>query len=320
MSFGSVVTLGLLIPSSYATASTPELSTVVIGQTLPGLVLDPPGPANGVITRSNADQLTSNMLSGSSALENSRFEQQLVHGDVSAYLRTWSRQSPQNGDAAVVLALDFSTGTQAGSYLGLLNEGMTPATTATIEVFNMAGATGIVQHQPLSGQPGTEYIVTFARGSTVFEVVLATVTDDITDTDAVSVASLQAARAQGAVQPAIEPTTTLPLATVSSTAGTSDSASRMLGLAAVFLFAVIAGLFLKRRHRRNLVTVAPAFETPNMGILASDENRDRVAEQLNFQFIAGRLTLDDLNDRLEATLVARTIGDLYTVTKDLPPD
>jgi DUF1707 SHOCT-like domain/Protein of unknown function (DUF2516) len=53
-------------------------------------------------------------------------------------------------------------------------------------------------------------------------------------------------------------------------------------------------------------------------MLASDEDRERVTHELRHHFEAGRLTFDDLNGRLDATLRARTVGDLFEVVEDLP--
>jgi hypothetical protein len=53
-------------------------------------------------------------------------------------------------------------------------------------------------------------------------------------------------------------------------------------------------------------------------MLASDEDRERVTQELRHHFEAGRLTFDDLNSRLDATLRARTVGDLFQVIHDLP--
>jgi hypothetical protein len=53
-------------------------------------------------------------------------------------------------------------------------------------------------------------------------------------------------------------------------------------------------------------------------ILASDEDRDRVTLELRQHFETGRLTLDELTSRLDAALGARTVGDLLSVTQDLP--
>jgi hypothetical protein len=54
------------------------------------------------------------------------------------------------------------------------------------------------------------------------------------------------------------------------------------------------------------------------GILASDDDRERVTRELRHHFEAGRLTLDELTGRLDAALGARTLGDLFSVTQDLP--
>jgi hypothetical protein len=53
-------------------------------------------------------------------------------------------------------------------------------------------------------------------------------------------------------------------------------------------------------------------------VLASDQDRDRVTLELRHHFEAGRLTLDELTNRLDAALRARTVGELRTVTQDLP--
>ena len=53
-------------------------------------------------------------------------------------------------------------------------------------------------------------------------------------------------------------------------------------------------------------------------ILASDEERDRVTRELQHHFETGRLTMDELTSRLDAALRARTVGDLFSVTQDLP--
>lgn len=50
----------------------------------------------------------------------------------------------------------------------------------------------------------------------------------------------------------------------------------------------------------------------------SDVDRERVAEALRKAAADGRLSLAELEDRLEATFNARTYGDLQPITKDLP--
>src|SRR6266581_6224208 len=51
---------------------------------------------------------------------------------------------------------------------------------------------------------------------------------------------------------------------------------------------------------------------------ASHEDRDRVVEILRVAAGDGRLTAEELDERLEAALTARTVGDLAALTTDLP--
>ena len=51
---------------------------------------------------------------------------------------------------------------------------------------------------------------------------------------------------------------------------------------------------------------------------ASYEDRDRVVEVLRLAAGDGRLSADELDQRLEMALAARTYGELAALTKDLP--
>ncbi|MFG2005231.1 DUF1707 domain-containing protein [Spirillospora sp. NPDC048911] len=51
---------------------------------------------------------------------------------------------------------------------------------------------------------------------------------------------------------------------------------------------------------------------------ASHQDRDRVAEQLRIAAGDGRLTLEELDERLEKALSARTAGELVALVNDLP--
>jgi hypothetical protein len=55
-----------------------------------------------------------------------------------------------------------------------------------------------------------------------------------------------------------------------------------------------------------------------MDLRASDEQRDSAAAEIREHFAAGRLTDDELNDRLEAVYRARTEGELGALRADLP--
>ena len=51
---------------------------------------------------------------------------------------------------------------------------------------------------------------------------------------------------------------------------------------------------------------------------ASHEDRDRVAELLRMAAGDGRLTAEELDERLEKALTARTYGELAALSRDLP--
>lgn len=67
---------------------------------------------------------------------------------------------------------------------------------------------------------------------------------------------------------------------------------------------------------------APSADFPDVRSAAdlrcSDVDRDRVAEALRQAAGDGRLTLTELEERLEATFKARTYGELQPITRDLP--
>lgn len=66
----------------------------------------------------------------------------------------------------------------------------------------------------------------------------------------------------------------------------------------------------------------PGTEVPDVRTAAdlrcSDVDRERVAEALRQAAGDGRLTLTELEERLDATFKARTYGDLQPITSDLP--
>ena len=58
---------------------------------------------------------------------------------------------------------------------------------------------------------------------------------------------------------------------------------------------------------------------PDPRLRAGDGDRDAVAEQLREAHAEGRLTIEELEDRLDKTYAARTFADLAPLTADLPP-
>jgi DNA-binding PadR family transcriptional regulator len=59
-------------------------------------------------------------------------------------------------------------------------------------------------------------------------------------------------------------------------------------------------------------------QAPAPGVRAGDADRDAAAAALGEHFAQGRLTLGELNARLDATLAATTHGELSQAARDLP--
>ncbi len=53
-------------------------------------------------------------------------------------------------------------------------------------------------------------------------------------------------------------------------------------------------------------------------VRVGDADREAIAAQLREHYADGRLTLDELNERLDQTFAAKTRADLNTVMRDLP--
>ncbi|HEX4829562.1 MAG TPA: DUF1707 domain-containing protein [Trebonia sp.] len=57
---------------------------------------------------------------------------------------------------------------------------------------------------------------------------------------------------------------------------------------------------------------------PGSGIRVSDAEREALAAELREHYAAGRLTREELDDRIDRAFAARTQGDLDAVRRDLP--
>ncbi|QJY47630.1 DUF1707 SHOCT-like domain-containing protein [Pseudonocardia broussonetiae] len=62
----------------------------------------------------------------------------------------------------------------------------------------------------------------------------------------------------------------------------------------------------------------PDDHQPDDHLRASDQDRHRVAEQLHAAAAEGRISLDELGERLGTLYAARTYGELVPLTRDLP--
>jgi hypothetical protein len=58
--------------------------------------------------------------------------------------------------------------------------------------------------------------------------------------------------------------------------------------------------------------------TPGNNVRVGDADREAVAAQLREHYADGRLTLEELNERIDQTFAAKTKADLNTVVRDLP--
>jgi hypothetical protein len=62
----------------------------------------------------------------------------------------------------------------------------------------------------------------------------------------------------------------------------------------------------------------PAERPQHLDLRASDADRERVAKVLHDAMGEGRLTIDELDERLRSVYQAKTLGDLVPMTADLP--
>lgn len=67
-----------------------------------------------------------------------------------------------------------------------------------------------------------------------------------------------------------------------------------------------------------MTTQGGASFDPNMR--AGDADRERLVEQLREHHAAGRLTLEEFDERMQKAYAAKTYGELGTLTRDLPVD
>jgi hypothetical protein len=61
-------------------------------------------------------------------------------------------------------------------------------------------------------------------------------------------------------------------------------------------------------------------ETPERGLRASDDDRERVVAELGDHLTVGRLDTAEFDDRVSSAYAARTLGELETLMADLPAE
>jgi hypothetical protein len=230
-------------------ATQTDLGTQVVSQTLPDFVETSPGLDNGPITPRSASALF-----GDNSELASELQQDLANGTFSGYVRIWTHQ-PVNGDAIVILALRLPDSGHAQAFLAGMNHGVSSVASGSFDVPSIAGASGFIGRQPLQGQPASEYSVTFGRNSTVFEVEAATVSQDLSYDDAISVANSQAAQVGGSTVPPTAPPGV-------SSQDPMLRVSYVLGEVVAVLAVITLVLYFIRRERRREKTTLPGPTQP----------------------------------------------------------
>ncbi len=180
----ALIACGLVCTAAVPLAAAPPLSSVVIAHPLPGFVTNPPGPNNGYLTPSDADQPG---LGPSSLL----VQQYSSDGDLTSYFRTW--HDPQTGDGLEMIATRFVN----PSLIPLFVQGV--AGTQHNTAFRLDGkfdAQGWSTFGTMSGIGFAEYLVMFRAGDTVFVTTLLT-RGDLSAFDAFKVAQEQAQSVAG---------------------------------------------------------------------------------------------------------------------------
>ena len=221
----AVVALGLAgaaaAPTGAGAAS--PLPSVVITHALPGFVMDPPGPDDGYLTSSDADQ-------PGLGLSSDLVEQYGADGDLFSYARTW--HDPVTGDGLEMVATRFVN----PSLIPLFVQGV--AGTKHNTEFRLDGkfeAQGYSIFGTMGGVRFGQYTVLFTAGDTVFVTTLLT-RGDLSAFDAFRVAQEQAVAVAG---PPAKTTSQWPL---------SRDATGLLALLVVAA-AVVVGLWRRRRRR-----------------------------------------------------------------------
>jgi hypothetical protein len=236
----------LAISPLTAYAGQADLSTVILSDTLPGMVLSPSGTTNGPLNQANVN------LFNAGTSETAAIDQQLSNGNLSGYLRVWTQQPPA-GDGAVVLALELKDASLAAPFLGDFNLGVRSSGASSFSVPQISGATGFSDQIAVSGVPATAYAVTFARGDTIFSVELVTESGDLAPSDAIALAARQATAAPGA-----------PSAPVTSS-GTRQPHPVRVGpivgfvVGAGILIGLVILLLVLVRHRKRRFTITTSY-------------------------------------------------------------
>jgi hypothetical protein len=245
----ALAVLGLTVAPSAAFAGPPDLSAIVVSQSLPGFVVSPAGSAtNGPINQSNLSDF------GPSA---SGLEPSLANGTASGYIRAWVQQPP-NGDGVLIIALWTSHPNGTNEVMAGVSAGSLQAGATTFDVPGIPGAHGYSVQE--SGNQN--YSVAFVKGDTAFIVQVVNGAGDLTSDDAITLATQQFDAAPG-----------------STSASSSDPLLRIsydLGEVAFFIIlAIVVVFFVQRaRSKRSGTTVTPSPESASFAAASSPQSAE----------------------------------------------
>jgi hypothetical protein len=258
-----------LFVAAAASATSEGLSTVILSDTLPGLITTSPGVTNGPLTQSSAK------LFGGNSAEVAVLGQKLADGQMSGYLRVWLHQ-PLNGDAVVIGAFSFQDPSAVASFLSGLESGSHQVGAIEFAVPDLLGATGYSMGPSALGRNADAYSLQFAKGDIAFAVDVESPPGQLTEADAIAIAERQYANAPGAaVAPAVGPT-------VWSEVG------HIVGLALFVIFMVgLIVISVQRRRRKSAVPNAPLPSVVTVGAPV-------VSASPHFEATPSRVKLDDL--------------------------
>jgi hypothetical protein len=212
------------------------LSSVVVSNALPGMIVAPPGVGNGSETGASLDSLGVNPVTASAMQHN------IDRGAISGYLRSWSRQA--NGDAAVVEAYQFQQQGVADAFVASASSSArTQGGSQEDAVGSLPGAS-VFTH--VTFDSGSAFLVLFAQGSDAFVIKLQSPSNDLTVNDAVALAQRQDARVTGSTS----------AASTFWSSSTAYRAGELLGaLAGAGLIIWILSIWFRPRRKRTRATI-----------------------------------------------------------------
>jgi hypothetical protein len=235
----ALATLGACAIGCTAASADAALSSIVLSEVLPGMVAAPPGSFNGPLTQSEVQSW------GGDSGATSALAQALGNGEVNGYLRQW-RSDPPNGAFVQILAAQMPSSGGAAYALGGADRELSGSPSGQFSVPEIAGARGYTATTNTPSGVVTEDVVSFAKGSILFEVTVGQVTTaansgapQLSQDDAIQIASRQAAVAPG---PLTNPTYVSGIITI--------NLAELLGAGLVVGGLVWLVIFLVRRSNR----------------------------------------------------------------------